>query len=190
MRVWAKEVIPYLDYQRLIAQNNEIHMLIGSIVKGYNSPLIRKFKKSIHYLKMIHDLVIESYNQKSTTIMNHNSPVNLEDYSTELYSKKVVLSNDDTIQDILDLRSRWEEESYYFDGFSDLSQLEMQFSLPIVRTFDDAKMIHLKAVGIRKKSNEEFLAIKKCHKHIPVRGQFSIFYEQHPNIAAEVYLGR
>ena len=142
MRIW--HIHPaYLDDKRLGAYNYELHTIRSVIVRKVNgwNTIIDPFRHSLGYLKERHDICADEMEyravRKGNKLKKHKSLFSIDGLHKNYFKNGFFPSKKHMIQDVKDLRQKWENERYYFGcGYFDLKELETlydinDFSLPI-----------------------------------------------------------
>lgn len=139
MRVW--HISPaYLDQKRLVAAHREIHMLLTCVLRGQRWGPTEILKHSLQYAKHIHDItVMELFRRakgraavleiEESEVPVHPTPFEIP-VDPDLVKTLFEPSRDHFIQDIQDLRNKWDRELYYYGtGRLDLRDLEKEYGL-------------------------------------------------------------
>ncbi len=142
MRIWF---IPYcyLDSQRLQSQHLEVHSLLTVILKGKKWGRISdEFKHSCQNLLECHEKCVIEMEVRAAMKgrqSTHLTPIKTKDEIPLIHtSRPYKYSREQLINDVQQLRAKWEAEGYYFGvGRVDLRYVEKQLELPLGREWLD-----------------------------------------------------
>lgn len=163
MRTWF---LPYgfLDGQRLRGQHNECHGLMTCVMQGTPwGSITRDLKGHEYFLAVVHQWILDESRLRGPVAEVHPSPVKasfLEAFPREGYNPYPI-TNELLINDIKQLREKWEREQYYFGmGRLDLRLLEKHHDLPIGRSPASAARCQL-AIRVYVKEHSKYLRTMK-----------------------------
>lgn len=161
MRVWYLDYA-YLDTQRLRSQHYEAHGLIACVLKGKRwGTITAQFEKSAQALLHCHAKCVQELEQRGTSSV-HQTPVGLTKEQKKLHATQdFVVTTKMLVEDVLQLRQKWEREGYYFGtGRAELSQLEEALGInPGIRK-EEAECRRVATVALVKENHDFF----KSHK--------------------------
>lgn len=163
MRIWH---IPYcyLDSQRLVSQHNEIHGLTTVILKGKTwGSISGQFKHSVPYMEAIHTRCVDELAKRAKlagrTVAPHTTDFPRE-YPGIHRSRQFKPTREDFMQDVQQLRAKWEAEGYNFGtGRLYLSKAEEQLGIEVKRTEAECREIQAQTKAFVKEHRAELKAL-------------------------------
>lgn len=158
MRIWY---IPYgyLDYRRLASQHYEVHGLTTIILKDGNWGSIAEYHRQHgDYLMRTHEACVREMDRRKGEKRHHDTPLNPDILQrTEAFKP----TRDQLIQDVTQLRSKWEMEGYLHGvGRLDLRKAEEQLGLPIGRELKECLVNQAQTKQIIKNNKGEWTKLK------------------------------
>jgi hypothetical protein len=192
MRLWYLAPV-FIDDKRLLAINNELHALHTLITKRQADEVggwgywRNRFYTSLHYVKFCHDNAMSELLYRRTgsfDISSHKSIFDAGSYP-HLTTTDYHPTDKDIRDDIISLRSKWENEGYYFGvGRLCLTHAERQYDITPGLPSAEAVKVKVRTRALVKQNPSWFPRTKNSR----MVDRLSAFYQLQPDQHHNVWL--